>query len=472
MVNSTSIHSSYDRTKEWYACCHEIFMGRNPKRQRADSQYSFDDGEADHNDENDVLITSFAAPGCLAINLCEKRCEQTGKSGDSWMKAAQAMSSSIDEVAHMIRSRSASYVSSSDTLNICFQRDTESTENEMSNADRSILETTVASFAASMAKQIDSLRQTIATERDHPHLSSEHHDEPTQQWASGPMGHRAGIAACLMQRLKLEIMEPMTRLTMEREGKFKNAEDACQIAQNPLLGFCSTDRDRQSVPPAQWEIGDHDNEQDEMEREQEREDFMSIYGHENVQKKLSDSFDVMKSNLMPPTSVMKLLDIPTPKYASEEHVQPNNPAMVQKPQQKTQPTVSSHMPHKSPIRNNLYNEYNVTQNEEEKEVEQLQRESAALLATYEHSDLEGVQKVERSMVEITQLLSRFTDLISEQQEDIFMIHDQAVKSKHNVDKGQDQLVDAAKRGEKNRHPMATFIVCMALILLFLNWILP
>jgi t-SNARE complex subunit (syntaxin) len=76
------------------------------------------------------------------------------------------------------------------------------------------------------------------------------------------------------------------------------------------------------------------------------------------------------------------------------------------------------------------------------------------------------------MVEITQLLSRFTDLITEQQEDIFMIHEQAFKSKENVDKGQDQLTDAATRGEKSKHPMATFIMVMALLLLFFNWILP
>ena len=76
------------------------------------------------------------------------------------------------------------------------------------------------------------------------------------------------------------------------------------------------------------------------------------------------------------------------------------------------------------------------------------------------------------MVAITTLLSRFTDLITEQQEDIFAIHDGAVKSKENVDKGQDNLVDAAERGENSRHPMASFIVLMALLLLFFNWILP
>mmetsp|Transcript_27611 Transcript_27611/g.46747 ORF Transcript_27611/g.46747 Transcript_27611/m.46747 type:complete len:118 (-) Transcript_27611:2541-2894(-) len=112
------------------------------------------------------------------------------------------------------------------------------------------------------------------------------------------------------------------------------------------------------------------------------------------------------------------------------------------------------------------------QHNEEEHMDQLQRESATLLATYQHSDLEGVQKVERSMAEITQLLSRFTDLITEQQEDIFMIHDQAIKSKENVDKGQDQLVDAVARGKKSTHPMATFIVLAAILLLLFNWITP
>ena len=53
-----------------------------------------------------------------------------------------------------------------------------------------------------------------------------------------------------------------------------------------------------------------------------------------------------------------------------------------------------------------------------------------------------------------------------------VIHDQAVKSKDNVDQGQDQLVDAASRGAKTKHPMASFIVAMALLLLLFNWTLP
>jgi hypothetical protein len=53
-----------------------------------------------------------------------------------------------------------------------------------------------------------------------------------------------------------------------------------------------------------------------------------------------------------------------------------------------------------------------------------------------------------------------------------MIHDQALKSKENVVKGQDQLVDAANRGGESKHPMASFIFLSALLLLMFNWITP
>ena len=53
-----------------------------------------------------------------------------------------------------------------------------------------------------------------------------------------------------------------------------------------------------------------------------------------------------------------------------------------------------------------------------------------------------------------------------------VIHDQTVKSKDTVDQGQNQIVDATGRGVKTKHPRASFIVAMALLLLLFNWILP
>ena len=70
------------------------------------------------------------------------------------------------------------------------------------------------------------------------------------------------------------------------------------------------------------------------------------------------------------------------------------------------------------------------------------------------------------------MLSCFTDLITKQQEEIVVVHDQAVKSKDNMDQGQDQLVDTASRGGKTKHPMASFTVAIALLLLLFNWVLP
>merc|ERR1719356_841169 len=208
------------------------------------------------------------------------------------------------------------------------------------------------------------------------------------------------------------------------------------------------DSTRNSPPPAPWEVGFHDPEQDRMEQEQEHQDFLSVY--KNMKRSEGDGEDGI--TFQPPLSVLRLMEFPksTPQHASPSPL----------------PTSAKQLDNKNvivpPV---LYQEDKV-------HIDQLQRESATLLATYQHSDLEGVKKVERNMVEITQLLSQFTDLITEQQEDIFLIHDQAIKSKENVEKGQDQLVDATSRGEKSRHPMASFIVAMALLLLFFNWITP
>ncbi|KAL7525883.1 hypothetical protein ACHAXR_001203, partial [Thalassiosira sp. AJA248-18] len=423
-------------------------MGRDPKRLRlavvdtSDSSASDDDSDEDE----DILVGCWSSPGYLAINMIDDENDEHEMCAnlDSWMRAALALSTSIDEVSLMIQRKAASYVSSTDTLNICFNNgNSSSTESTMTNADRSILETTVFSFAAGMAKQIDSLRQTVVVEGDHPFLKSADVNVDTaasHNWASGPIGHRAGIASCLMLRLKSEIMDPMTRLQSQRDkSKSKKGDDASEIAQNPMRMFRLgvEESTRRSLPPAPWEIGGHDPEKDRAEREQEKDEFIDVY-FEAKGKPDAASPDDIAAKILPPPAVMRFMDLPTPTPAATQQ------SLTFQPTPKNNPSVQ-HIPNQH------------FHHEEEEHIDQLHRESATLLATYQHSDLEGVQKVERSMVEITTLLSRFTDLITEQQEDIFMIHDQALKSKENVDKGQDQLVDAASRGEKSKHPMATFI---------------
>jgi len=426
------------------------------------------DSNSSEGEEDGMFFGCWSSPGCLVINMIEDEIQRNDQLDmdlnlDSWMNAALALSASIDEVSLMIQCKAMSYASSTDTLNICFGYGNDaSNERTMSNADRSILETTVANFAAGMAKQIESLRQTVVVEGDHPFLKTADGNADTaapHHWASGPIGHRAGIASCLMQRLKSEIMDPMTRLQSQREKSMSknnnnfSGDAASKIAQNPMRLFRLgvDDSMRRQLPPAPWEVGGHDAEKDWAEREEEKREFLDVYFEEEPN---NASPEELASKYFPPKSVTMCMDLPKPIQTHMHQLQEyqrNNPPMEQTSYHNTPP-----LPYE----------------EEEEHIDQLQRESATLLASYQHSDLEGVQKVERSMVEVTQLLSRFTDLITEQQEGIFTIHDHALKSKKNVDKGQDQLVDAASRGEKSKHPMATFITAMALLLLLFNWIAP
>lgn len=437
-------------------------MGRDPKRQRlavVDDELS----DSDNEDESCIFGCLSSSSPYLAIDMTEDNFQNGSQpmhaSLDPWMKAALVLSASIDEVSSMIKGKAESYLYSFDTINICFNNQF-ATDHAMTNDDRSILETTVASFVAGMVKQIESLRKTVVVEGDHPflkNLSDNHTSSDTaspHHWASGQVGHRAGIATCLMQRLKSEIMDPMTSLQSQREKLIsKNntyrGDEALNIAQNPLSMFrLETEVAlHRSLPPAPWEVGGHDVEKDRAERKQEEDEFLNIY-FDRKEIHGDNSTENVASSMSPPPSVMRFMDLPNPS------IDVMRPSM-----QQPQPI---HRQISPPLPFEDDGEHRV----------QLQRESATLLATYQHSELEGVQKVERSMVEITALLSRFTDLIMEQQDSVLSIHDQALKSKENVDKGQDQLVDAADRGEKSNHPMATFIFSMAILLLAFNWITP
>ncbi|KAL7549766.1 hypothetical protein ACHAWF_013028 [Thalassiosira exigua] len=466
-------HSAHDRTREWRSCCAEIVMGRDPRLQRFVVVDDDDDGDgrADDyfdDDGNDSQFGCWSSPGCLAINLIEDEGDhRDGRADlDSWTTAALALSASVDEVSSMIRRKGAAYASSNDALDLFFREGSggggAGANCAMTKADRSILETTVASFVAGMSKQIESLRLSVAVEGEHPFVKTADGDDAahaSRRWSTGPIGHRAGIAACLMQRLKSEVMDAMTTLQARRassdgrDGDGGSGDEASSVARNPMRPF-RAGGDRRPPPPAPWEVGVHDAERDRAERDQEKDNFLDVYGEGTGAGVPPEG---VSERMLPPASVLRFMDLPKPPSTDDDRPQTRQ-------YQQSTPTIAVQRVPQQDATTPMY--------DDEDHVDQLQRESATLLATYQHSDLEGVQKAERSMVEIASLLSRFTDLISEQQEDIFLIHDQALKSKENVDKGQDQLVDAADRGEKSKHPMATFVMAAAILLLLFNWITP
>lgn len=101
--------------------------------------------------------------------------------------------------------------------------------------------------------------------------------------------------------------------------------------------------------------------------------------------------------------------------------------------------------------------------------QQLQQEALVLTATVE-SDLDNVQKMEQMMVDITALLGQFSNLVSEQQEDVWEIHDAVAQTKDNMQKGQENLVDAAERTKKSKHWTPALVAGSGIMLLLFHWL--
>ena len=108
---------------------------------------------------------------------------------------------------------------------------------------------------------------------------------------------------------------------------------------------------------------------------------------------------------------------------------------------------------------------------QEETQQELQKEAVLLEASLQN-DLDSVYQVEQRMTEITALLSQFSALVSEQQEEIVTIHDTTLSSKENVSKGQESLIDAKERTKRSKHYMATVVWSVAIILLFFNYVTP
>lgn len=99
--------------------------------------------------------------------------------------------------------------------------------------------------------------------------------------------------------------------------------------------------------------------------------------------------------------------------------------------------------------------------------EDLRTESAQLTTTLIASnDLDSVQHMETRMVEITTLIGQFSNLVQNQQEQVEIIHENAKETKENLDKGQENLIDAAERTKKSKHYKAWSIIAMASVLMF------
>ena len=322
-------------------------------------------------------------------------------SNDAWMENATRINDSLNKIIQLIARKKNSYF-------------------EPRNDDEaSLLESTVLSFVATTANQIEALQQTI---------SSSNRDF---------IQHCIGIVGYLMATLREEIANPFAKMQKQR------MRPALSLWENPLQCRLILNR----FDP----LDDADEEEQEFRfipktpLPSPSYDFLDTY-------QLGDDSTL---SLERPKSILQLQNQRTlPPPATNQSSA--NVQVLRKVGEKPPPLPPRETFHSS--------------KEQDEEYSNLLQQEALLLTATLQTDLDSVHQVEARMTEITALLTQFSNLVSEQQMEIVTIHETTVESKRNVEKGHDHLVNAAERVQQSRHYMASIITIMALLLLFLNTI--
>ena len=412
---------------------------------------------------------------------------------DPWMANAHRLEASIAQMSDVLRRQEAQYAD----LYGCLRNVRLGGGAAMTDAERNALDAAVASFAVSTGNQIEALRRALASASAADVGSA----------ASGPgtggdlAAHRVGIVACLVSALRADVVDRIGRMHAVRMRR------SLELARDPLRCRlpATAGGDRGSGPGGSGGTGEvafvtDDDDDDEAtahlasllgniraaaipEAGRAREEaFCATYGQEREERLLRE----VAMPLPPFPRADDVVDIdPDEQDGFEQEHRKSGPSSP--PSSSSRPNTShSEMENASsaiprqrqreelevvPVDPSVQQYYGESTAEQEAYVEDLQRESAYLTASLQN-ELEDVHKIENKMMEITTLLRQFGDMVAEQQEDIVVIHEQAERSKKNVQAGQDNLVDAGERKKKSKHYTAIFIASMGMLLLFLNWITP
>ena len=395
--------------------------------------------------------------------------------GDMWLQFAHKLYSSIEKMSSLLESKKVSYCRAYDQLSFydfdvrsrkqnsregnminvsSMYRQNEDGDNEAKKFEESITE-----FVTSFASQIDSLRVSLNT-----NSSSVNKDS---------VSHRNGIISHLVTQLQELIVDKFSEMQKVRNRK------TLELWNNPFRINAHSGNTPQLNESSIFQPQEDDLWKN-MARQAQDKAFIAMYEHnEEKDKELQRYADMDLSSLqICPLELNLNIDVidSNSDEANDENAE-DIPTTTKDTPTMTKDTTA--IPNSKIIEQNSSSiQYtNTTMNYEDNEVEmdhieELQKESAYLKAKIESTQLDSVQKVESQMMQITSLLSQFSTLVSEQQEEIINIQNYAIQSKTNMVKGNEQLIDAAQRKKKSKHFMSTIIFIMGLILLILNWIIP
>jgi hypothetical protein len=321
----------------------------------------------------------------------------------------------------------------------------------MSDEDAMLFESSIASFMTSAASQIDTLRRSI--------------QEGSSNRSEDVMAHRSGIVSHLVSALD-QLMKDFQKM-QKRRNRIE-----LELYLDPLKCVCCYyDQDTGMDDDNMKAFADDSMVKDDLDLELDEEYLDTLEKDEEefqILLRLQSKDDVLNRILEEPLPSIPVFVPPSEKISEEViDVKVSHSASVEKNEHvgKTQ---------RHPRREGAVGTQVPAWGQGESHLQQddiLQQEQIFLNTAVQNTDLDAAQNIESQMMQITSLLSQFSSLINEQQEEIQIITESTVQSRMNVNKGTEKIVQATEQRKKSRHYFAWIIVTMGLLLLFLNAII-
>jgi len=442
--NTSTCTASLNRYDEWNRCCAEA------------AGFEWVDCFGD-NDKVDDAIKEISDHIFHVTNLLHDDSDNSFedrdgrkeiKLEDAWTVNAFHIQSDLNCMSRWIQSKKQKYVGL-----------------DMRDEEAALIQSTITSFAATTASELETLRNMI-TSYENSHIVN-----------NNLSNHRSGIVQILLDQLQEQVTKPFGILQKQR------SRVAVQLWQNPLQcklyqpkrvrGVIGTSKRPQDF------LFDGDDE-DQLEHEKEQRFLPKVSYHNS-----NNGYDfISKYRNKQPTSI----SIEQPDFLARITERQSlgtgknhslTPPLSQPQEEQTTyahlssfsdsdlPQQFQSLPpqreHQQAIINTT-NEFYQQQLEEE-----LQTESKYLATTLiAKNDLDSVQQMETRMVEITTLIGQFSNLVQGQTEQVLQVHDSAKETKDNLDKGQENLIDATERTRKSKHYKAWLILSMAMVLMFFH----
>jgi hypothetical protein len=382
-------------------------------------------------------------------------------SNDSWLLMAYKLRESINNMSSLLQERGHDYADLNFVSDLVHhEQGGQQRPTSMTEAEKSFMEASFESFVVCTTEEIKVLREKLIA-----------NDESSADM----LNHKNGIISILFQSLCHQVAMPMEALKKLRR------REANLLRQHPLS--CHSEVLGQAVDDDDYDFFNDKPRSFRYKRSRTSHTLASALescttdGLTNQEVEDSRTFWSAYDNnkeeeiIIPFRPVVKNVALEDETYRAFHEDQFNVSAELDMEEEVVMHAMDIASATNIP-NDPVYNDEQPNKMIDTELQEQLYQEHLMLTDTFERSGYDAVGKMETTMVEITALLNQFSQLISNQEEDVLLLHEQTKTAKTYLESGQDKLVDAAERGKKSQHLMATFIVFLALILLFLHWITP